>query len=112
MVSLKTKPFVLRVLRLSRHRGTQRILGGKGFMYRLKAALVAAGLFMPAALLARRLYAAAAADSGGTLQVYAPGVGRSPGRVMPVGQGPRQPGLAAAQQRLAALGRRDEGKNR
>lgn len=53
---------------------------------------------------ARTLYSRAATDSGGTLWIYVPGVGNGTrGRVMPIDQGPRQPGLKAAKDRLAKL---------
>lgn len=53
---------------------------------------------------ARKLYGKAASASGGTLWVYSPPVGNgTSGRVIPINQGPRQPGLAEAQRRLAAL---------
>ena len=53
---------------------------------------------------ARRLYAQAAADSGGQIWVYVPGIGKGEsGRVVPVNTGPRQPGLTEARERLAAM---------
>jgi hypothetical protein len=53
---------------------------------------------------ARKLYAAAAADSGGRIWVYSPPVpGGGSGRAIPVERGPAQPGLAEAARRLAAL---------
>lgn len=56
---------------------------------------------------AERLYAMAAASSGGTMMIYVPPVrpGGS-GSVMPVSTGPRMPGLAEARERLQALRRR------
>lgn len=52
---------------------------------------------------ARTLYSAAAKQSGGTLWIYSPPVGKErAGRVIPVTQ-PVVPGLAAAAARLAAL---------
>ena len=53
---------------------------------------------------ARTLYRLAAADSGGTLWVYSPPVGReTSGRVIPVNRGPVQAGLPEARMRLEAL---------
>lgn len=53
---------------------------------------------------ARKLYAQAAADSGGTIWVYVPAVGNgTKGRVMPINQGPKRPGLAEARERLKKL---------
>jgi hypothetical protein len=56
---------------------------------------------------AERLYAMAAASSGGTMMIYVPPVrpGGS-GSVMPVNTGPAVPGLAEARERLHALRRR------
>jgi hypothetical protein len=51
---------------------------------------------------ARKLYSRAAADSGGTLFVYSPAVGKVPGRVIPLTR-PRVPGLPAARLRLQRL---------
>jgi TPR repeat protein len=53
---------------------------------------------------ARRLYRMAASDGGGPAWVYVPSVieGR-PGRVMQLGEGSRQAGLAQAKLRLEAL---------
>ncbi len=51
---------------------------------------------------ARRLLKLAAADTGGTLWVYSPPVGNgTQGRVIPIDQGPRQPGLRGASELLA-----------
>ena len=56
---------------------------------------------------AERLYAMAAASSGGTMMIYVPPVRRGgSGSVMPVSTGPRMPGLAEARERLQALRRR------
>lgn len=52
---------------------------------------------------ARKLYRMAAADSGGTMWIYVPGVGNAPGRVMPFDRGPFVPGLAEAKERLSAM---------
>jgi hypothetical protein len=53
---------------------------------------------------AKKLYAQAAADSGGTIWVYVPSPGNgAPGRVLPVDTGTRQAGLEAAKARLQAL---------
>jgi hypothetical protein len=53
---------------------------------------------------ARKLYAKAGADSGGTIWVYSPPVGNgSSGRVIPVKAGPKQSGLAEARERLEGL---------
>jgi len=50
---------------------------------------------------AKKLYAAAASDSGGTIWVYSPPVGNgTSGRVIPVNSGPKQVGLAEAKKRL------------
>lgn len=49
-----------------------------------------------------RLYRAAAATTGGTIYVYSPKVGNSPGRVIPVTT-PVRPGLPEAAERLSAL---------
>lgn len=50
---------------------------------------------------ARKLYAKAARDSGGTIWVYTPPVGNgTKGRVIPVNTGPKQSGLAEAKRRL------------
>jgi TPR repeat protein len=50
---------------------------------------------------AERLYRMAASDSGGTIYVYTPPVGRhGQGRVVPVSRGVGQPGLAEAKARL------------
>ncbi|MAW98612.1 MAG: hypothetical protein CMN72_02990 [Sphingomonas sp.] len=53
---------------------------------------------------ARALYRLAASESGGPVPVYVPGIGDSPGRVVRVGTGDPQPGLAAAKKRLENLG--------
>lgn len=51
---------------------------------------------------ARRLLRLAATETGGTIWVYSPPVGNgTQGRVIPINQGPRQPGLRSAQQLLA-----------
>jgi len=56
---------------------------------------------------ARKLYAKAAASSGGTIWVYSPPVGNgTSGRVIPVNSGPKQSGLAEAKRRLEGLGTR------
>jgi hypothetical protein len=53
---------------------------------------------------AARLYASAGSASGGTLWVYSPPVGNgTQGRVIPIDQGPRMPGLTEASERLEAL---------
>lgn len=52
---------------------------------------------------ARRLYAQAARDSGGPIFVYTPPVGRAPGGLMRLEQGPRVSGLEAAKRRLSKL---------
>ena len=53
---------------------------------------------------ARRLYRLAAADSGGTMYVYSPPVGRhGRGGVIPIRSGPPQPGLVEARERLERL---------
>jgi TPR repeat protein len=53
---------------------------------------------------AERLYRGAAAASGGRTWVYSPSVRKGgSGRAIPVDRGPRQPGLAEAARRLAAL---------
>ncbi len=50
---------------------------------------------------AKKLYAAAASDSGGKVWVYSPPVGNgTSGRVIPVDAGPKQYGLAEAKRRL------------
>jgi len=50
---------------------------------------------------ARKLYAKAAADSGGTIWIYSPPVGNgTSGRVIPVDTGPKRTGLAEAKRRL------------
>ena len=55
---------------------------------------------------ARKLYAAAASDSGGTIWVYSPPVGNgTKGRVIPVNTGAKQVGLAEAKKLLARLER-------
>jgi len=51
---------------------------------------------------ARKLYRAAASDSGGTAWVYMPSPGNgAPGRVIPVDKGPRQPGLDEAKAKMS-----------
>jgi hypothetical protein len=51
---------------------------------------------------AMHLYRQAATESGGTRWVYSPPVGDGlPGRVIPIGPGVKQPGLAEAKCRLA-----------
>lgn len=52
---------------------------------------------------ARRLYAVAARDSGGSLLVYTPPVGQAPGGLTRLEQGPRVGGLEAAKRRLSKL---------
>jgi len=53
---------------------------------------------------ARKLYAKAAASSGGRIWVYSPPVGNgTSGRVIPVNAGPKQSGLAEAKRRLEGL---------
>ena len=52
---------------------------------------------------AKGLYRAAATDSGGTIWVYSPPVGNSPGRTIPINKGPKQLGLAKAKERLEGL---------
>lgn len=53
---------------------------------------------------ARQLYRLAATDSGGTIFVYSPPVGKhGKGQVIPVNLGPRVAGLAEAKDRLRAL---------
>ena len=52
---------------------------------------------------ARKLYGKAASDSGGTIWVYSPPVGNSPGRVIPLNTGPKFNGLTEAKKRLIAL---------
>jgi len=50
---------------------------------------------------ARKLYAKAASDSGGTIWVYSPPVGNgTKGRTIPVNMGPKRMGLAEAKLRL------------
>ena len=57
---------------------------------------------------ARQLYGRAASASGGTLWVYSPPVGNATsGRVIPIEQGPRMPGLVEAQGRLEQLERKE-----
>lgn len=54
---------------------------------------------------ARSLYRLAATDSGGPVWIYVPAVVKGErGRVMQVGESPRQRGLAQAKLRLEALG--------
>ena len=54
-----------------------------------------------------RLYAMAAADSGGTTMIYVPPVRRGgTGQVMPMSTGPFVPGLTEARVRLRALRQR------
>ncbi|HEX8554325.1 MAG TPA: SEL1-like repeat protein [Sphingomonas sp.] len=48
------------------------------------------------------LYRAAATTTGGTIYIYQPKIGNSPGRVVPMTT-PLSPGLAAARERLDAL---------
>lgn len=53
---------------------------------------------------AERLYALAAASSGGTIYVYSPPVGQAKyGTVIPINSGPVAPGLMSARERLRAL---------
>jgi len=53
---------------------------------------------------ARKLYAQAASDSGGTIWVYSPSVGNgTKGRMIPVNAGPKRSGLAEAKKRLGML---------
>jgi len=53
---------------------------------------------------ARKLYAAAARDTSGTILVYAPATGSSTtGQLMPITQGAPQPGLEIAKRKVAAL---------
>ena len=55
--------------------------------------------------MARRLYAQAASDSGGTVWVYAPSPGGgAPAHVVSVDRGPKQAGMVAAKTRLQLLG--------
>lgn len=55
---------------------------------------------------AKRLYNFAASDSGGTVWIYSPPVGSGTrGRVIRVGTGPRQAGLAEARARLMRMRR-------
>lgn len=53
--------------------------------------------------LARRLYAAAAAPARAVRHVYIPPVGKQPGRMMSIPDGPPQGGLAEARCRLARI---------
>lgn len=51
-----------------------------------------------------RLYRLAASDSGGTMWVYSPPVGRGDkGRVIPIEHGPRRAGLSAAKAKIKSL---------
>jgi len=59
---------------------------------------------------ARQLYRRAAASSGGTLWVYSPAVGKSPGQVMPIDTGMKREGLPEASRRLRCLNDRDAGR--
>ncbi|WP_323800837.1 SEL1-like repeat protein [Parasphingorhabdus sp.] len=53
---------------------------------------------------ARKLYAMAASDSGGTIWVYSPAVGNgTKGRTIPVNTGPKRSGLVEAKLRLEGL---------
>lgn len=52
---------------------------------------------------AKKLYRLASTDSGGTLWVYSPPVGKNNGRVMPLNINPKQQGLAEARIRLERL---------
>jgi len=53
---------------------------------------------------ARKLYAQAASDTGGTIWVYSPPVGNgTKGRVIPVNAGPKQFGLVEAKRRLGGV---------
>jgi len=52
---------------------------------------------------AEDLYISAAATKLGTIYVYSPGVGKSPGRVMPIRTGPDVPGLPEAAYRRALM---------
>lgn len=52
---------------------------------------------------AAKLYRAAASPTSGTIYVYSPPVGKSPGQVLPLRSGPDQPGLPEAMRRLARL---------
>lgn len=53
---------------------------------------------------ARKLYAQAASDSGGTIWVYSPAVGNgTKGRTIPVNTGPKRSGLAEAKRRLKGV---------
>jgi len=52
---------------------------------------------------ARALYKSAAPDTGGTIWVYSPPVGSSPGQVIPVDTGPKQLGLVEAKKRLEEI---------
>ena len=66
------------------------------------------GLGVPVSIAtAKKLYRLASRDSGGTLWVYTPAVGKDvPGRVIPVGRGPTIQGLSEARSRLDRLGGR------
>lgn len=54
--------------------------------------------------IARKLYAKAASDSGGTIWVYSPPVGNgTKGRTIPVNTGPKRVGLVEAKLRLEGV---------
>lgn len=55
-----------------------------------------------------RLYESAGRTTGGTIYVYQPKIGNTPGRVVPVTT-PLSPGLPAARERLTALAYRASG---
>jgi TPR repeat protein len=55
---------------------------------------------------ARKLYRLAAMSQGGTIWIYVPGVGQTPGHVMPMNTGPVISGLPEAQERLKNLSER------
>lgn len=52
---------------------------------------------------AAKLYRAAALPTSGTIYVYSPPVGKSPGQVLPLRSGPDRAGLPEAMLRLARL---------
>ena len=66
------------------------------------------GLGVPVSIAtAKKLYRLASSDSGGTLWVYTPAVGKDvPGKVIPIDRGPIIQGLSEARSRLNRLGGR------
>lgn len=77
-------------------------LGGKQAQFELGVAFAEGDSVERDCSKARRLLGLAAADTGGTIWVYSPPVGNGTrGRVIPINQGPKQPGLKSAKELLS-----------